>query len=60
MSENQQPENGSDESSTSPAEVTEGSVGMAGSAQSRHDHDDKLVDEWEDESFPASDPPGHY
>jgi hypothetical protein len=26
----------------------------------RHDHDEQLVEEWEDESFPASDPPAHY
>ncbi|MGO1909423.1 hypothetical protein [Brevibacterium linens] len=23
-------------------------------------HKDNLVDEWEEESFPASDPPAHY
>ncbi|GAA0204484.1 hypothetical protein GcLGCM259_2368 [Glutamicibacter creatinolyticus] len=26
----------------------------------RHDHDEELVEEWEDESFPASDPPSNY
>lgn len=27
----------------------------------RHDeHDEALVEEWEDESFPASDPPSNY
>ncbi|MBG6084286.1 hypothetical protein [Zhihengliuella flava] len=26
----------------------------------QHDHDDARVDEWEDESFPASDPPSNY
>ncbi|GAB2894743.1 hypothetical protein ACXA45_08520 [Neomicrococcus lactis] len=26
-------------------------------AQDKHDHDDARVDEMEDESFPASDPP---
>ncbi|GAA1529368.1 MULTISPECIES: hypothetical protein [Brevibacterium] len=60
MSENHQPENGQDESSTSPAEATEGSAEMSETAESRHDHEDRMVDEWEDESFPASDPPGHY
>lgn len=25
-----------------------------------HDHDDALADEWGKESFPSSDPPGHY
>ncbi|MEV4901068.1 hypothetical protein AB0K08_06950 [Citricoccus sp. NPDC055426] len=25
-----------------------------------HQHDDERVDEWEDESFPASDPPSNY
>ena len=60
MSENLQPENGPDESPTFPVDATEGSAEMSESAESRHDHDDKLVDEWEEESFPASDPPGHY
>lgn len=26
----------------------------------KHDHDDALVDEWEEESFPASDPPANF
>lgn len=43
-----------------PAEVTESSVETSESEKNRHDHDDRLVDEWEEESFPASDPPGHY
>ena len=60
MSENHQPENGQDDSSTSPVEATEGSAEMSEDAESRHDHEDRMVDEWEDESFPASDPPGHY
>lgn len=25
-----------------------------------HQHDDERVDEWEEESFPASDPPSNY
>lgn len=29
-------------------------------ARVQHDHDDERVDEWEDESFPASDPPSNY
>lgn len=28
-------------------------------AKARHDHEDEIADEWGDESFPASDPPGH-
>ncbi|MGO2808791.1 hypothetical protein ACTXPA_13420 [Glutamicibacter arilaitensis] len=47
-------------------------AGLAGSAEEekqrlaaeekkRHDeHDEELVEEWEDESFPASDPPSNY
>ncbi|WP_350270974.1 hypothetical protein AAFP32_05575 [Brevibacterium sp. CBA3109] len=58
MSENHQPENGQDESSTSPAEATGSSAQRSEAEQIRYDHDDKMVDEWEDESFPASDPPG--
>lgn len=60
MSENHQPEKGQDESSTSAAEATGSSAERSEPEQIRHDHDDKIVDEWEDESFPASDPPGHY
>lgn len=26
----------------------------------RHQHEDEQVDEWEEESFPASDPPSNY
>lgn len=29
-------------------------------ATMKHDHDEVLVEEWEDESFPASDPPSNY
>ncbi|GAA1873488.1 hypothetical protein [Brevibacterium marinum] len=60
MSENPQSEGGQDQSSTTPAEASSGFAGMSESEQSRHEHDDRIVDEWEDESFPASDPPGHY
>ncbi|MDN5756564.1 MAG: hypothetical protein ACTHWW_00220 [Arthrobacter sp.] len=28
--------------------------------RAQHDHDDARVDEWEEESFPASDPPSNY
>ena len=31
-----------------------------GTAESAHDHDDALADEWGRESFPSSDPPAHY
>lgn len=26
----------------------------------KHDHDEAAAEEWEDESFPASDPPSNY
>lgn len=39
---------------------TDSSEGKSESEQICHDHEDEIVDEWEDESFPASDPPGHY
>lgn len=39
-----------------PADVAE----MPGTDSSSKDHKDELVDEWEEESFPASDPPAHY
>ena len=38
---------------------TDGEV-AARKAQVQHDHDDARVDEWEEESFPASDPPSNY
>lgn len=60
MSENPQSEGGQEQSSTTPAEASSSSAGMSESERSRHEHDDRIVDEWEDESFPASDPPGHY
>lgn len=31
-----------------------------GTDTSAHEHDDALADEWGEESFPGSDPPGHY
>lgn len=31
-----------------------------GASQATHEHEDELVDEWGEESFPASDPPAHY
>ncbi|MGO4298031.1 hypothetical protein [Glutamicibacter sp. MCAF14] len=34
---------------------------LAAEEKKRHDeHDEALVEEWEDESFPASDPPSNY
>ena len=29
-------------------------------ADLRHTHEEEMVEEWEDESFPASDPPSNY
>ena len=46
-------EPGNPESPTDAAE-------QPGSGASSHDHEDALVDEWGEESFPGSDPPGHY
>lgn len=60
MSESIQPENGGEETAPVPAgEPVEGAE-ESQADRLRHDHDDQMVDEWEDESFPASDPPGHY
>lgn len=28
--------------------------------ETKYEHDEELVEEWEDESFPASDPPSNY
>lgn len=60
MTENPEPRNSGEEMSALPTEAAESSAERTESAQSRYEHDDSLVDEWEDESFPASDPPGHY
>ncbi len=35
-------------------------VKAAKDKKAHHDHDEELVEEWEDESFPASDPPSNY
>lgn len=41
-------------------EETEDSAAEDAVAAAAHQHDDERVDEWEDESFPASDPPSNY
>ncbi|HJF76724.1 MULTISPECIES: hypothetical protein [Brevibacterium] len=33
---------------------------MPGTDSASKEKEDELVDEWEEESFPASDPPAHY
>ena len=43
-----------------PEEARQDTAERPGSTQNEHDHDDELVDEWGEESFPGSDPPGHY
>lgn len=60
MSEDDQPGDESNEVSAVPAEAKDDPAERPGTTASRHDHDDKLVDEWGEESFPASDPPSHY
>ncbi len=49
-----QPQFTGDEALTEP-NVADDSVEAAA-----HRHDDERVDEWEEESFPASDPPANY
>lgn len=47
-----------EESEAVAAEDAEDPVAEAAAAA--HRHDDERADEWEDESFPASDPPSNY
>lgn len=48
-------------STDGPADEPESAEDAAAKAtRAQHDHDDALVDEWEEESFPASDPPSNY
>lgn len=51
----EQPANGQ------PVDAEEEKQRLAAAEKKRHDeHDEELVEEWEDESFPASDPPSNY
>lgn len=43
-----------------PEEAREDLAEKPGTEAVDKEHEDELVDEWEDESFPASDPPAHY
>lgn len=44
-----------------PDGVEEEKLRLAEEEKKHHDeHDEALVEEWEDESFPASDPPSNY
>lgn len=44
-----------------PGDAEEEKQRLAAEEKKRHDeHDEELVEEWEDESFPASDPPSNY
>lgn len=45
---------------TEPESAEAAAAAAAKTAKAQHDHDDERVDEWEDESFPASDPPSNY
>ncbi|MGM7666614.1 hypothetical protein [Microbacterium sp. A93] len=40
--------------------LEETAVAEDSAATAAHQHDDERVDEWEEESFPASDPPSNY
>lgn len=52
------PESLSTDGPTAEPESAEEAAAKA--VKARHDHDDERVDEWEEESFPASDPPSNY
>lgn len=43
-----------------PDEARDDVAERPGSGATDHEHVDKLVDEWSEESFPSSDPPAHY
>jgi hypothetical protein len=42
------------------AEKTDAEKLAGETAAMKHDHEEEMVEEWEDESFPASDPPSNY
>lgn len=60
MSENVQPQPGEDELGNDSEESSSDGAERTEADRLRHVHEDEMVDEWEDESFPASDPPGYY
>ena len=43
-----------------PEEAKDDVAEKPGTDSASKQHEDELVDEWEEESFPASDPPAHY
>ncbi|WP_166968552.1 hypothetical protein [Brevibacterium atlanticum] len=43
-----------------PEEAKDDVAEKPGTDSASKQHEDDLVDEWEEESFPASDPPAHY
>ncbi|MFE2656311.1 MULTISPECIES: hypothetical protein [unclassified Brevibacterium] len=43
-----------------PTEAAEESSAQKDARDAAREHDDQLVEEWGDESFPASDPPENY
>lgn len=43
-----------------PDEARDDVAERPGSGATDHEHADKLVDEWSEDSFPSSDPPAHY
>lgn len=45
---------------TVPEEARDDNAERPGTSSGSHEHEDELVDEWGDESFPSSDPPAHY
>ncbi|RBP63679.1 nucleoside-diphosphate-sugar epimerase [Brevibacterium sanguinis] len=49
-----------DDVETVPETAPEREAERPGTTADRKAHDDALADEWGDESFPSSDPPGHY
>lgn len=60
MTNDREAENPQKPVNTVPEEARDDVAERPGTDNVSKEHEDALVDEWEEESFPGSDPPAHY